>query len=491
MPLDEKSVAGRHLEVSSMNSNTPPPLVVDLDGTLVRSDLLVETAFIFLGRRPHQIYKIVAWLFAGRASLKSKLAAEVGLDVSSLPYNQSVLASIVAARAQGRRTYLASASDERLVQAVAEHLNMFDGWYASDGVNNLSRDVKAAKLTEQFGMNGYDYIGNEIADLPVWENAHIRIVVNASSSVEKRLAHKGLAFERLLSSRPSMGGWLKLIRPHQWIKNALIVVPLLTAHQFIVNAYVHAALAFAAFSLCASSVYVLNDLVDIQADRQHPTKKNRPFASGTVPLLSGLALVPLLLSCAFGIGYFVSLSFIGVLATYLVLATAYTFSWKRKMLIDAITLAGLYTIRVIAGGVAIGVPISQWLLGFSMFHFLSLALIKRYSEMAIRFDAGLPDPTNRNYKAGDLPVIASLAASSGYSAVIVFFLYLSSDAVRALYRYPDILWLAGPLLLYWISRMLMLSHRRLMHDDPIIFALKDWVSLAILGLIGVLGFVAL
>jgi 4-hydroxybenzoate polyprenyltransferase len=258
----------------------------------------------------------------------------------------------------------------------------------------------------------------------------------------------------------------------------LVGVPVLTAHQFTSGALIKAALAMTAFSICASSVYILNDLVDIQADRSHPTKSKRPFASGDIQLLRGALLIPVLLILASIIAWSVSPAFAGVLGFYYLMTTAYSFVLKRKLIIDVVILAGLYTTRVVGGMVAIEAPTSEWLLGFSMFVFLSLALVKRHSELAARSDAGLPDPSNRDYRVGDLPLIISLAAAAGYCAVIVFLLYLSSDSVRALYSKPHILWLACPLLLYWISRLLLLSHRRLIDDDPVVFALRDKVSLA-------------
>lgn len=465
------------------------PLVVDLDGTLIHTDLLVEMIFGFLGKSPLSAFKLPLWLVSGRAVLKRKLIELAHIDVTTLPYNEAVLARIHEAHKGGRNVYLASASDAGLVRAVADHLGLFDGWFASDGEINLSGAVKAARLVEEFGEGKFDYIGNGSADLPVWASAATAIFVGSSPSVERRLAALERPTERIAAKKTARG-WLRLLRPHQWVKNVLVGVPLLTAHQFSLTTVLLTLLAAMAFSACASSVYILNDLVDLQADRAHPSKRKRPFASGDVSFMTGAVLGLLCLVFAFGVAAFVSLQFMAVLFAYFMATFAYSLFLKRKMLIDAITLGGLYTIRVAGGAAAIAVPMSEWLLAFSMFIFLSLALIKRYSEMALRFDAGLPDPTNRNYKASDLPVIASLAAASGYCAVIVLSLYLSSDTVRKLYAHPYILWLVCPVLLYWISRMLMLSHRRLVNDDPIIFAIKDKVSWATGGLVLAMGVLA-
>jgi 4-hydroxybenzoate polyprenyltransferase len=454
------------------------PLVVDLDGTLIRSDLLIETALCFLSEHPFSSFKLLWWLAKGKATLKQNLARTVTLDVATLPYNDVVLDRLRKAKSEGRATYLASASDERLVQAVAAHLGLFDGWFASDGKLNLSGDAKAALLVDRFGERGFHYIGNSLKDVAVWARAASAVALCSSKRVVRRAVGVCGTVEQLSPPTHQLSAWIRLLRPHQWAKNLLVAVPVLTAHQFTPGALVNGALALVAFSICASSVYVLNDLIDIQADRAHPTKNRRPFASGEISISQGALLIPLLLTLASLIAWCVSPFFAGVLGIYYLMTNAYSFILKRKMMIDVVTLAGLYTARVVGGMVAIDVPISEWLLGFSMFMFLSLALIKRHSEMAARLDAGLPDPSNRNYKVGDLPVIISLGAAAGYSAVIVFSLYLSSDTVRILYSKPRVLWLACPLLLYWISRVLLLSHRRVLDDDPVVFALRDRVSLA-------------
>ena len=469
-------------------SPTQRPLVVDLDGTLIRSDTVIEMTLGFLGQFPLGAFNLPLWLWSGRAVLKRKLVKSIEIDATTLPYDKAVLSRICEAQAHGCPVYLASASDERVVKAVADHLGIFEGWFASDGTTNLSGTAKATRLVEAFGEGKFDYIGNSPADLPVWECAATAIAVDPSPRLQRRLSGLQKSVERIVTAKHS-GAWLTLLRPHQWTKNALIGVPLLTAHQFTPSAAVLTILAAVAFSACASAVYILNDLVDIQGDRGHPNKRSRPFASGDVSFATGVILGILCLILGILIAGAVSLEFLGVLCAYLVTTTGYSLILKRKMLIDVVTLAGLYTIRVVAGAVAIRVPMSEWLLTFSMFIFLSLALIKRYSELATRFDAGLPDPTSRNYKIDDLPIVSSMAAASGYCAVIVLALYLSSDAVRALYAHPSFLWLVCPLVIYWISRMLMLSHRRMLHDDPVVYAMKDkvtWASAAVIIILGLL-----
>lgn len=450
---------------------------MDLDGTLVRSDLLIETAFSELGRRPLSLFGMLSALRRGKAALKHRLCESVDFDPAALPYDEEVLARIRQARADGRPVYLASASNGRLVEAVAGHIGMFSGWFASDETNNLARNEKARRLVEAFGAQGFDYIGNDAADLPVWERAATAIAVRAPSSVARRLKTIAADVEHLHHERPTWRTWARLIRVHQYAKNALVFLPLLAAHKFEWSAFGQAGVAAVAFCLCASGVYVLNDLVDLQEDRRHRTKCDRPLASGAIPLMHGLVAVPLLLLAAALVAWSVSPAFLGVLLGYFAITTAYSFFLKRKMLIDVMTLATLYSVRVFGGAVAIDVVVSQWLLAFCMSLFVSLALMKRYVELAARSDANMPDPSNRDYRTGDLGGVSALAAASGFNAVTVFALYISRDTVHLLYSRPEILWLVCPLLIYWIGRALMLAHRRQMDDDPVVFALKDRTSL--------------
>ncbi len=454
------------------------PLVVDLDGTLVRSDLLIETAFAELGRRPLSLYDILCALARGKAALKHRLCEPLDFDPAALPYDEEVLARIRQARSEGRPVYLASASNERLVGAVARHVDLFEGWFASDETTNLAGAAKAERLVAAFGEKGFDYIGNDAADVPVWSRAAKSYAVRCPGRVSRRLARDGAEIEHLPHVAPTWRTWAKLIRVHQWAKNALVFVPLVTAHVFTAGAILEALLAAIAFSLCASGVYVLNDLVDLKDDRAHPTKRRRPLASGAIPLAHGVAAVPVLLGAAFALAAAVSLAFVATLGAYLAITTAYSFYLKRQMLVDVITLAALYTIRVVGGAIALDIAVSKWLLAFCMSLFLSLALIKRYVELASRLDADLPDPTHRDYKTSDLTMVAALAAAAGFNAVTVFALYISSESVHELYRRPEILWLVCPVLIYWIARALMLAQRRLMDDDPVVFALKDRLSLA-------------
>jgi 4-hydroxybenzoate polyprenyltransferase/phosphoserine phosphatase len=476
---------------ATQSEATQRPLVVDLDGTLLRSDLLFETVFNVLGRNPLSFAAIARAAFSGKAGLKQFLAANSDIKPELLPYDDVVLSRIRDAKAAGRKVYLASASNRRLVSAVADHLGIFDGTFFSDGKTNLAGPAKAQVLVDSFGERGFDYIGNGRADLPVWEKAAKRIAIGCPGSVARRLLKSGEDTELLSSSTTTnLNAWLRLLRIHQYSKNILLFVPLVTSQAFNLSAISIDVFAFIAFCLCASSFYIVNDIVDLAADRSHPTKWNRPLASGAIPIAQALLAATVLCLASAMVAAAISLTFFGVLMSYVVLTVTYTLYLKRKLLVDVIALASLYTIRVVAGAVAIDVFISQWLLGFSLFIFATLALVKRYTELSVRLDKNLENPTNRNYRVDDLSIIAALAAAAGLNSVTVFALYVSSDSVRELYRRPELLWLFCPVLMYWIGRTLILAHRRQMHDDPIVFALRDRVSYIALAVAGIIILVA-
>jgi len=459
-----------------------PPLVVDLDGTLLRTDLLIESALVFFREQPHRFLAPLQWLAGGKASLKRELTNATEIDVAVLPYDESVLEFLERERKQGRTTVLATASHRLLADQVAAHLGLFDDVIATDGDRNLSSHTKRDVLVEYFGERGFDYAGNSHDDLPVWNAARKAYVVNASRSVERRARALGNVAAVIGSPGATLRDWAKALRLHQWLKNLLIFVPLLAAHQYTDwPSVLDALVAFFAFGLCASSVYILNDLLDLRDDRHHVRKRSRPFASGQLSIQSGLVAFPLLLIAAFGLGtWLLPISFALGLACYYALTLAYSLWLKRRMVIDVITLAALYTLRIIVGAVALGIPLSFWLLAFSMFLFLSLALVKRYAELFhVRAQSADNKARGRGYFATDLPMIASLGAASGYMAVMVLALYVNDAQTAQLYRHQKIIWFACPLMLTWISRVWMLAHRGAMNEDPVIFAVRDRLSLSI------------
>jgi 4-hydroxybenzoate polyprenyltransferase/phosphoserine phosphatase len=460
------------------------PLIVDLDGTLIRSDILAEGAFAHIGSKLTGVIELIQALRGGKASLKLFLAHEQDLDSADLPYDPRVLALIDEAKSEGRRVYLATATHRRQADAVANHLCLFDGVFATDLDHNLSGANKAAVLQQAFGSGNFDYIGNDTADLEIWKHAHMAYLVGPNHRLERRLRMLGIPHQTLSGERPSARTWLRAVRVHQYVKNTLLFVPALTSHTFGPLKLLLVALGFIAFSAAASAVYLLNDLIDVRADRRHPTKRHRPFASGALSWKEGVIAIVSLMSGAIVLGSLLSLTFAAVLVAYIGLTTSYSLLLKRKMLIDVVVLAMLYTIRVIAGGVVIDAEISEWLLAFSLFVFTSLAILKRYTELSMRLNDGLPDPQDRNYRKTDLPILAGLAAATAANAVTIFALYISSPTVAMMYSRPMFLWLICPLLIYFLGRALMLAHRGEMHDDPIVFALSDSVSRATIVLCG-------
>jgi len=450
------------------------PLVVDLDGTLIRTDLLVEAFFALLAAHP---LRALLALRGSRAAVKAAVAAQVALDVDTLPFNEEMLAFLRAEKSRGRRLYLASAADASYARIIAGRLGLFDGVFATESGHNLMGTAKAKALCDAFGRGGFDYAGNSFADLQVWTEAGGVMVVNASPGLIHTVRERFPGARIMTPRAAGSAGYLQAMRPHQWLKNLLLFVPALTSHNFTAATAIACVLAFTSFSLCASSVYLLNDLVDVRHDRQHPTKRNRPFASGAVDMLHGSLLFPLVLLLAVGVAVFLPVQFLVTLGVYYLLTLAYSIHLKRQPILDVLTLAGLYGIRLFAGGAAIGVELSQWLLSFATFLFLCLALVKRSTELIDRAAKGGGDPSGRSYRLSDLAVLQSMAAASGYVAVLVFALYISSPAVVALYTAPDRLWAIPVILLYWVSRVLILTHRGEMHDDPVLFAVRDRISL--------------
>lgn len=470
-----------------------PPLVVDLDGTLLRSDLLLETAVAFVRSEPLSVLKPLGWLAGGKAALKEQLARATDIDVTVLPYDDAVLARLAAEKRDGRRLVLATASHELLAERVATHLGLFDEVLATADGHNLSAHNKRDTLLARFGDKGFDYLGNSADDLPVWAAARQAWLVNAGSAVERRARAQGNVTGVI--GRPAAGTqqWLKALRLHQWPKNLLIFVPLLAAHRLTDPALVwQGVLAFLFFGLCASSVYLLNDLLDLADDRHHPAKRQRPFAAGHLSIGAGLLAFPALLAGAFaGALLLLPTEFAGVLAAYYLVTLTYSLVLKRHMAVDVITLAMLYTLRIVAGAAALGLSPTSWMLAFSMFIFLSLALIKRYTELHDAQRRGHNGKARgRGYYADDLPMVSSLGAASGYLAVMVLALYIDDQATAALYTHPQLIWLACPLLLFWITRAWMLAHRGQMHDDPVIFAIRDRTSLVTGALFGLVFWIA-
>lgn len=469
------------------------PFVVDLDGTLIRTDLLLESGFAFIRAQPLRLFAPIAWLAGGKARLKAELAAAAPLEVSALPYDLELMELLAAEKAKGREIILATASHRRYAEQIASHLQIIDRVIATEGDVNMAGHAKRDALVKEFGEKGFDYAGNASVDLPVWAAARHAYVVNPESGVEARAKAQGNVLRVLPGPGGRLRAWRKALRLHQWAKNMLVFVPLLASHHIgHPEMVVRGLMAFLLFGLCASSVYLLNDLLDLADDRHHSTKRLRPFASGQLSLLSGLLAFPLLLVAAFaGAWLLLPKMFTLALLVYYALTLAYSLGLKRIMALDVIVLALLYTLRLVAGTFAFGVSLTFWMLAFSMFIFLSLALVKRFSELREARVGGVQKKARgRGYYPGDLEMVASLGASSGYLAVMVLALYIQDPATVVLYHHPHVIWLACPILLFWISRIWMLAHRGEMHDDPVVFAIEDRVSLLVGALFGLVFWLA-
>ncbi|CAG1020747.1 partial Decaprenyl-phosphate phosphoribosyltransferase, partial [Patescibacteria group bacterium] len=454
------------------------PLVVDLDGTLIRTDMLHESMLRILHDNPLKALCVPYWLWEGKAVLKQNLAGLAKINPTLTPYNHEFIDWLKHQREEGRTLILCTASDVSIANAISNHLGIFDEVMASDGTINLAGKHKAEALVERFGHAGFDYAGNSRADLAVWQCSRHAIVVNAS----EKLAHKAeqLCEVEKVFEKPKLTivVWSKLLRVHQWLKNSLLFIPLLAAHQLTnIDANIALFLAFIAFSLCASSVYIVNDLLDLYSDRQHHRKSRRPFASGVVPIWKGVVLAPLLLIASLLLAWLVNMHFLAWMLFYFVLTCLYSWQLKRMVLIDCLTLTTLYTLRIVAGAAAVNMSLSFWLLAFSVFLFLSLAFVKRYAELEKILLHGKRRAHGRGYYTDDAPLIQTFGITSGYAAVLVLALYLNSDAVIKLYKTPQIIWGAVPVMLFWLSSMWVQAHRGKMHDDPIIFAIKDKASL--------------
>lgn len=465
--------------------DAPVALCVDLDGTLLRSDALYESVLALLARNPLYLFLLPLWLLRGKASLKQAIAARVDLDPALLPYDERVLTLLRETPLRPR--VLCTATNARYADAIAAHLGLFEEVLASDATRNLSGHRKAQALVERFGEDGFDYAGNEAADLDVWAKARRAWVVNASPALAARAAQVAQVEAHLPAARVTARLWIKQVRVHQWLKNLLVFLPLLASHRLgDRDALIASMLAFVAFGLCASGVYVLNDLLDLPSDRAHARKRERPFAAGRIPLLHGLLAAPLLTLAGFALAWLASPLFALVLLGYYVMTLAYSLRLKRVVMVDVIMLAALYTVRIIGGAAAIGAGLSFWLLAFSMFIFLSLAMLKRYTELADVAASGASKASGRGYEVDDLPMIQSMGAASGYLAVLVFALYINSPESLALYSHPKALWLICPMLLFWISRAWMVAHRGGMHDDPVVFAVTDRVSQVVIVVCGLM-----
>ncbi len=469
-----------------------PVLCVDLDGTLVKSDTLYDSALAVARHQPATLLKFPGWLLQGKAALKRHIASTIQLDVAHLPYNRELLQYLEEQSSTGRPIYLATAADADTANRIAAHLGLFTGVLASNGQLNLAGKNKLAAFHSQFGDN-FSYIGNASPDLPLLEHCKEPMVANPTPGLRAGLRKARITPIRSFDERVSpFKAWFKAIRIHQWAKNVLIFLPLLLAHTFAPGLIAGSVLAFFSFCLGASATYIVNDLLDLEVDRQHPRKRRRPFASGDLSALSGVIVVALFLLASVALALLVPavvarlspqytlvkpLHFLLWLGIYLVTTLAYSLRLKRMVLVDVIVLSGLYTIRIVAGTAATGIPPSTWLGGFSIFFFLSLAFVKRFAELENLRERGGASAGGRGYHISDLEQLRTFGTASGYASVVVFTLYISNLDAAQLYEHTKRLWLLVPVLLLWLSRLWLVASRGQLNEDPVVYAITDRRSL--------------
>ncbi|NHT75300.1 UbiA family prenyltransferase [Ferranicluibacter rubi] len=461
------------------------PLCVDLDGTLVAADTLWEGVAVVLFRNPLMLFALVLWALRGKAHLKHEVAARSGRTGGDWPYRPEVMERLQRERATGRDIVLVTGAAERVALDVAAHAGIFTGVLHSSPTHNLTSHRKRAELIARYGEAGFDYMGNSRDDVAVFDAARTAIVVAPDRAAETWRRRHGA--ERLETGTIGIKDTLKSIRVHQWAKNILIAVPMALDHDILQQeALINTIVAFFAFSFLASAVYVINDISDLTNDRRHPKKRFRPLASGRMSVPTGLALAASLLIASGALTLTMPRDFILTLGIYLAITTAYTFFLKRKLLVDVFTLAGLYTIRIVAGATATGTELSFWLLAFSIFFFLSLALVKRYVELDEHGgEAGAQVP-GRGYMQVDFEMVGQAGVSSAFASALVLALYIHSVEMQQMYSMPAALWPLCPMVLYMLLRIWMLARRGALHEDPVVFIMRDWRSIATMAAGGVL-----
>lgn len=456
------------------------PLCVDLDGTLVKSDTLVDSVLALMRTDPARALRLPAQLLRGKAAFKAFVTESVSLDVEHLPYNGTLLKFLKEEHERGRHLILATGADVTLARRVSGHLGIFGEVLGSDGATNLTGNKKLAGLRNRIGAGEFDYVGNATPDLPLLALAKEPMVANPSLPLRIMLRSRGIRPSREFRDRNGvLASLLRAMRPHQWAKNLLIFLPLLLAHGTSLHRLVTTILAFCCFSLTASATYIVNDLLDIEADRSHTHKRQRPFASGDLSAFVGLCTVVVFLLVALGFGHLLPSEFYGWLLVYLFTTLAYSLLLKRIAVVDVLILSGLYTLRLQAGGAATHTPISHWLAGFAIFLFLSLAIVKRFAELENLRARGAHPKSGRGYLLSDMEQVRSFGTASAYASVVIFAIYISGPDVMMLYHRPSLLWLIVPMMILWLSRVWLLASRGELNEDPVVFALTDPMSLLI------------
>lgn len=461
---------------ASRYDEVQPPLIVSLENTLVRTDFVWEALALYIRTRFLQLWRLGVWWFEGKASFRNKLLQATAPAAENLPYDQDLLVHLKKEREKGRRLVLITSQPRFIADSVATHTGLFDHVHAAESGVAFDMHAKAHLLLEVYGNNGFDYIGSQIGDREMWKSSR------TAYSVAKRPLH--IADERYTEQigaarRGRAEALIKALRPRQWLKNLLVFVPMLAGHDISVTVAFQSLLAFVAFSLCASSAYLLNDTLDAADDRVHPTKRSRPIAAGTLPIAVALCACPLLAVAALLLSAAVNTSLLAIVSLYLLSTLSYSLYLKRVLMVDIVTLAILYSMRILGGSAATGIEPSFWLLAFSFFIFLSLALLKRHSELYNLEQLGKEKTAGRGYTTADRGPIGIMGLNSAFLSVLIFILYFESQ--NALIQYDSPAWLAGivPLLVFWLGRLWILSYRGQVNEDPILYVSRDRVSLTV------------
>ena len=464
---------------------------MDLDGTLIKTDLLFESLLLLIKKNLFYALLIPFWLLKGRANLKHQLALRVDVTNENLPYNPEFLAYLKSERARGRPMTLISASNQQAVSKLNRHLALFDTAVGSDANKNLKAANKLQYIESLELPSGFAYAGNSHSDLAIWSKAEQVLMVNCSGDLARKLGNATEAISQFDAPGSNLKKFWQAMRPHQWLKNGLIFLPLILSHQLArTDLLLMACIGFVSFSLCASSVYLLNDMLDLNSDRQHRSKRDRPFACGELSLAYGLLGVPLLLLTAFTVALLLPVEFLLVLLLYWLLTSFYSLLLKRLFLLDVLTLASLYTLRIVAGSAAIAVVTTNWLLAFSFFLFLGLAMVKRYTEFSNLQEAGKTIVEGRGYTTANLKLLSLVGGLSSLAAVVVFMFYINAPDTTRLYSTPLLLWLICPLLLLQLGRIWAFAFAGKLDEDPLVFAITDRESQILMLFCGILIWIA-
>jgi 4-hydroxybenzoate polyprenyltransferase len=458
------------------------PLAVDLDGTLLRGDSLWEGVAVLLRTRPWLLLLCPFWLLGGKARFKAKLAREVSLNPSRLVWNEELLAFVKKEHAAGRPLLLVTGANQMWVDQVAAHFGIFQQAAGSTSDCNNTASRKRERCIALCGENGFDYLGDSASDLPVMQAARQALIVGRDSRLHRRVQAAGVPIAAVFSFPSGRGAVWRTLRVHQWSKNLLLFVPAFVGMRWMNGAVMLSALwGVVAFCLAASACYLINDLVDLPNDRRHPAKRLRPLASGEMPLLFGFLAAPVLLFGSLLIAGSLPRPFLWLLLLYQAGTLAYSFWLKRLLMADVTVLAGLYTVRILAGGAATSIVVSPWLLLFSVCIFSSLAFLKRFVE----FQDSETESESRAYQKDDAPLLAAMGIGSAMISILVLALYINSDSVRILYREPHFLWPACPLLMYYLNRLWLLARRRELTHDPVWFVIRDKAAYVVLALVAI------